>query len=310
MKTYAIRNTNNRSGNMGCDSKYGSLGIFLPTWHGGRCHACLCGNHGFHRGWSCYESGTENVPQKAKLRVFLSILLAMALKKEKICLLLSRKVPIIRDKAIGSHMEHNIANKILSRIYGLGRGKVFTPKDFLDLGSHEIVRQSLSRLAKEGKIRRLMRGVYEYPAFSRLLDAPANPDPDAIAQAIARAHGWTLIPSGETALNILGLSTQITAQWQYFSDGPSKKFDWQGGTLILKHRTNKETSKLSSMTALVVQALKALGEDNVDKSVPAILRKKLDSAERNRAAREARYVTSWIYEIIKKVAAEEKSLNA
>jgi hypothetical protein len=61
-------------------------------------------------------------------------------------------------------------------------------------------------LAKEGKIHRLLRGVYEYPAFSRLLNAPANPDPDAIAQAIARAHGWTLIPSGGMALNILGLS--------------------------------------------------------------------------------------------------------
>jgi hypothetical protein len=61
---------------------------------------------------------------------------------------------------------------------------------------------------------------------------------------------------------------------------------------------------------LVVQALKALGEDNVGKSVPATLRKKLDLTERNRAVREARYVTSWIYEIIKKLAVEDKSLNA
>jgi len=71
----------------------------------------------------------------------------------------------------------------------MGRGSVITPKDFLDLASHETVRQILSRLAKEGKIRRLLRGVYEYPAFSKMLNAPANPDPDAIAQAIARAHG-------------------------------------------------------------------------------------------------------------------------
>ncbi len=295
---------------MGGNSQHGNIGVFLQTWHRGRCHACLRSNYGFHRDWSYCESRAENVPQQARLRVFLIILLLMALKENKFRLLLSRKVPIIRDKALGSHMEQNIANKILSRIYGFGRGKVFTPKDFLDLGSHEIVRQSLSRLAKEGKIRRLLRGVYEYPAFSRLLDAPANPDPDAIAQAIARAHGWTLIPSGETALNILGLSTQVTAQWQYFSDGPSKKFNWQGGTLILKHRTNKETSKLSPKTALIVQALKALGENNVDKSMPETLRGKMDSAERNRAVREARYVTSWIYEIIKKLAAEDKSLNA
>ena len=114
-------------------------------------------------------------------------------------------------------MDQHIAGKIVSRIYGIGMGSVITPKDFLDLASHVTVRQILSRLAKEGKIRRLLRGVYEYPAFSKMLNTPANPDPDAIAKAIARAHGWTIIPSGETALNILGLSTQVTAQWQRVS---------------------------------------------------------------------------------------------
>jgi hypothetical protein len=207
-------------------------------------------------------------------------------------------------------MEQHIADKIVSRIYGIGRGKVLTPKDFLDLANHETSRQVLSRLAKEGKIRRLLRGVYEYPAFSKILSAPANPDPDAIAQAIARAHGWTIIPSGETALNILGLSTQVTAQWQYFSDGPSKKFNWQDGTLVFKHRTNKETTKLSHRTALVVQALKTLGEGSVDERVLATLREKLDQSERNRAIREAKYVTSWIYEIIKRLAAEDKKSYA
>jgi hypothetical protein len=96
--------------------------------------------------------------------------------------------------------------------------------------------------------------------LANLLDAPPNPDPDAIARAIARTHSRMLIPSGETAPNILSLSTPVTAQRQYFSDGPSKEFNWQGGILILKHRTNKETSKLSPKKALVVQALKALGE--------------------------------------------------
>ena len=192
----------------------------------------------------------------------------------------------------------------------MGRGSVVTPKDFLDLASHETVRQILSRLAKEGKIRRLLRGVYEYPTFSTMLNAPANPNPDAIAQAIARARGWTIVPAGETALNILGLSTQVAAQWQYFSDGPSKKYTWEGGVFILKHRTNKETTKLSPKTALVFQALKTLGEANVDDAVLATLRAKFSSSERARAFREARYATSWVYEIIKRLAEEEKAPHA
>ena len=187
----------------------------------------------------------------------------------------------------------------------MGRGYTFSPKDFLDLASHETVRQILSRLTKEGKIRRQLRGIYDYPAFSTLLNTPTAPDPDAIAQAIARAHGWTIVPTGETALNRLGLSTQVPAQWQYFSDGPAKKYNWKGGTLVLKHRTNKETTTLSPKTALIVQAIKALGESNVEEQVLATLRANLDSKERSRLLKEARYVTSWIYEIVKRLAKEE-----
>jgi hypothetical protein len=178
------------------------------------------------------------------------------------------------------------------------------------LASHETARQILSRLAKGGSIRRLLRGVYDYPAFSKILNAPASPDPDAIAHAIARAHGWTTVPSGETALNILGLSTQVPARWEYFSDGPTKKYAWEGGTLILTHRANKETTRLSPRTALLVQALRSLGAGRVDDTVLAALRSKLDARERARALREARYVTSWVYEVIKRLAAEQGAPNA
>jgi hypothetical protein len=207
-------------------------------------------------------------------------------------------------------MAQDIAGKILARIYGNGRGRVFTPKDFLDLASHEAVRKALGRFAEEGTIRRLMRGVYDYPAFSALLKAPASPDLDAIARAIARAHGWTILPSGDTALNLLGLSTQVPAQWQYFSDGPSKTYEWRGGTLVFKHRANKETTVLSPKTALLVQALKTLGENRIDDSVMDTLRAKFDKKERGRAIREARYATSWVYEIIKRLAAEKEPRHA
>jgi hypothetical protein len=225
-------------------------------------------------------------------------------------LISSRKTPIIRDEDGVRVMAQEQAVQILARIYGNGRGKAFTPKDFLDLASHETARKALGRLAEEGTIRRLMRGVYDYPAFSTFLNAPAGPDPDAIARAIARAHGWTILPGGETALNLLGLSTQVPAQWQYFSDGPSKTYEWAGGTLIFKHRANKETTILSPKTALLVQALKTLGQDRIDDSVMETLRAKFDKTERVRAVREARYATSWVYEIVKRLAGEKERRHA
>ena len=223
---------------------------------------------------------------------------------------LSGIIPIFPDKRNTNNMLQTGAQQILARIYGYGRGHVFTPKDFLDLTSFENAQKTLARLARQGTTRRLMRGVYEYPAHSELLNGPAGPNPDTIAQAIARAHGWTILPSGETALNLLGLSTQIPAKWEYFSDGPSKTYKWSGGALSFKHRANKETSILSPKTALLVQALKTLGENKIDRKIITGLRMKLDIKDRKRAAREARYVTSWVYEIIKRLAEEREAGHA
>lgn len=233
-------------------------------------------------------------------------------------------------------MRQDKAKQILDRVYGYGRGHVFTPKDFLDISEYENAQKTLARLALRGTIRRLMRGVYEYPAYSKLLGGPASPDPDAIARAIARAHGWTIMPAGDTAMNLLGLSTQVPAKWEYFSDGPRKSYDWttpatgdatdsktgkvagkgknkagsvagSGGTIVFTPRANKEITKLTPKTALVVQALKALGEKNVTPSTISQLRQRLSAAERKKAVHQARYVTSWVYEIIKQLAREDEA---
>jgi hypothetical protein len=225
-------------------------------------------------------------------------------------LTLSRNITIIRDNKDGYIMIQSLVDKVLERIIKAGKGSVFTSKDFTDLTTHDTARQILSRLVKEGMIRRLLRGVYEFPAFSRILNAPASPDPDAIAHAIARAYSWTIIPSGETALNMLGLSSQVPARWEYLTDGPTKKYEWAGGTLVLTHRANKETTSLSPKTALVVQALKTLGKDHIDDTVLDVLRARLTPRERSRTIKEARYVTSWVYEIIKRLIAEGENTHA
>jgi hypothetical protein len=198
-------------------------------------------------------------------------------------------------------MAGDTTKKILQKIYGHGRGWVFFLKDFLDIASYTAIRQSLTRLKQQGTIRRLTQGVYDYPYFSTLLNAPSSPDPNAIALAIARVNGWTILPTGDTALNLLGLSTQVPAQYQYFSDGPSKSYAWQGGTLIFKHRTNKETTILSYRTALLVQALKSLGENDINDTVKATLQEKFSIQELNLALKEARYATSWVYNAIKQL---------
>jgi len=199
----------------------------------------------------------------------------------------------------------NVSNKVVSRIYGHGRGWVFSQKDLADCGTAMAVNKALLRIRQKGTIRLIFRGIYEYPRFSKLFGEAASPDPQQIAYAVARKFGWSICPSGETALNFLGLSTQVPAKHVYFSDGPSKKYSWNKSELIFKKRAIKETSVLSAQSALVFQALKALGKEYVSDTIITALKTKLSAEAKKAALREARYVTSWVYDIIKKIAEPE-----
>ena len=195
-------------------------------------------------------------------------------------------------------MSEIIADKVISRIYGHGRGWVFVLSDFSDIANPSTIKNILARIANKGIIRRIMRGIYDYPATSKLLNELSPPDPEKIAQAIARSHGWTILPDGNTALNLLGLSTQVPSTWEYLSDGPYRSYEWFGNTMKFKHRANKETTILSPKTALIVQALKALGEKHVDDKVITVISNHLDEKEKNKILKEAMYVTDWVYEVI------------
>ena len=127
-----------------------------------------------------------------------------------------------------------------------------------DVADSETIRRNLNRLVQAGTLRRILKGVFEKPKFSKLLGEYVAADPDAVAKALARCYHWTIAPCGDTALNMLGLSTQVTAVWSYISDGPYKTYEWDKTKIEFKHRTNKEVTGLSLMTILVIQALKTL----------------------------------------------------
>ena len=201
------------------------------------------------------------------------------------------------------------SEQVLERIKKLGKGSVFSPSDFADIAGSVTVRKILARLVDKGIIRRLLRGIYDFPSFSTFLGELVSPDPDAIAQALARSFGWTIRPTGNTALNALGLSTQIPAHWEYLSDGPYRTYEWLGMEMEFKHRTNRELTVLSFKSALVVQALKSLGENQVDEKVLSTIARNLTDKEKKALLIEAKLASDWIYEDIKKLCREGESGN-
>lgn len=195
----------------------------------------------------------------------------------------------------------NYIGEIKERILSENIGSVFVAADFADITDKTIANVILARLEAEGTIRRVLRGVYDRPEYSDFLKEYVAPIPNNVAHALARNYGWTIVPCGDTALNLLGLSTQVPATWVYVSDGTYKEYTFDNTTIQFKRTTNKEVSKLSYKTALTVQALKALGKDKIDNAILDSLRKLLTDGEKSVMMTEAKTATSWIYEYIRQI---------
>ena len=193
-----------------------------------------------------------------------------------------------------------IKNKIRNSIYGHGRGWAFTKKDFSHIAPPKAVYTTLSRLVDEGVIRRIDRGIYEYPKFSDLLNTTLSPNMEKIAKAIARKFGWRISPEGETALNILGLSDQVPSKYVYLSDGPNKSLEIGNRKLIFKKRSSAQMA-LSYETALVAQAIKALGSSGITEEHIRKISTRLSDKDKRRLLKETKNLADWLYDIIKRI---------
>lgn len=190
---------------------------------------------------------------------------------------------------------------IRDRIRQSKYGTVYVAVDFVDISDKTNINAYLARLAEEGLISRVMRGVYYKAEYNEMLGEYVAPTVDNVAQALARNFGWTIVPCGDVALNILGLSTQVPATYVYVSDGTYKEYTFHNITIQFKRTTNREVSKLSYKTALVIQALKALGKDQITDTIIVRLQNILTAEEKAIMLSEAKTATAWIYDCIKKI---------
>jgi hypothetical protein len=203
----------------------------------------------------------------------------------------------------------SIYDKVLTRIQRKGRGSSFSGKDFLDLATRSSVDKALSILSSSGTIRRVCRGIYDYPRFNEKLGGELSPDYDQVAHAVARRNGVRIEASGAWAANRLGLSTQVPAKIIYLTNGTSRDYKVGNQTVEFRRVGPKKLLAKKGPATLVVQALSHLGKKHVDEKVIELLRSRLPEKERRALLKDARYTTDWIYEVIKKIACNGASKN-
>ena len=196
---------------------------------------------------------------------------------------------------------YKLEDKAFYFISGHGRGWAFSSSDLLGKFSRSQADNLLLELTKKGKIRRVTRGVYDYPKYSKFLGQFLSPDIDQVARAIARKFNWHIEVSGESALNFLGLSTQVEASYTYLSNGSNKTYDILGTKLEFKKSNLKNIGFKHKDSSLIVQALKAIGKDNISSEIIEKIKGHLDKKQCKKILKDTKTTTTWIYETIKKI---------
>ena len=191
---------------------------------------------------------------------------------------------------------------ISDKINDFDSHKVFFANDFLDIASNATVRQILKRLADERKIQRIIDGFYYNPRYSELIGEYEAVSIHELALAIARKYNWNIAPYNSTALNLLGISTQVPAHYKYISSGRYKEYKIGDTILEFKKVNPGEIANMSLKTATVIQAIKSLGKENITNEVIQKIRENLSEKERKDLMNESKSVPSWIYEVIREIS--------
>lgn len=193
--------------------------------------------------------------------------------------------------------------QIINRIYGRGRGSLWTPTDFTDLAGRDAIDKALSRLTSESRIRRIGRGLYHYPQKHPVLGEVA-PSIDSIAGALAGRDQSRLLPSGAYAANLLQLSEQVPARVIFLTDGWPRKVNIGKLTIELRRVSPKRVAAAGRTSGLVIEALRYLGKENLTPERLRHLHNLLNEKDRRQLVRDLRLAPAWIHPYLKMIAGE------
>ena len=174
-------------------------------------------------------------------------------------------------------MSNVLTKKIRERIVSQGENSLYMVRDFADLNNDGLVTRALSRLEKDGMLIRISQGIYLYPQRNRF--GILKPNIDEIAVAIAQKDKARIIPSGLTALNKLGLSTQVTMNAVYLTDASAREIKIGNRTIVFKRSAPRNFAYKTDIFPLVVGAMKEIGEANLTDNQLRIIKETINRCE-------------------------------
>jgi hypothetical protein len=191
----------------------------------------------------------------------------------------------------------SISSQIKNDIIAGGVGKLYVARDFAKYLNDDLVSTVLLRLEKSGLLVRVAQGIYLYPERTRF--GIAYPSLFTIASTIAERDNATILPTGDTALNQLGLSTQVPTNEVYLTTGSPRMVKVGKRTIRFKQSAPKNFSYKSRLMPLIVFSFKDLGEKNIDESVLSKIEKIIiNSPEKELVKEDMALAPLWIRKVL------------
>lgn len=198
-------------------------------------------------------------------------------------------------------MTTSIYNQVQSKITKSRKGKIIFPSDFKGMASTDAIRQTLSRLTKNGILVRIAHGIYLFPKKDPVLGI-VYPSTDDIAQAVAKRDKVRILPTGLSALNRLGLSTQIPMKAVYLTDGKIKTIKAGNRIITFKTAAPKKFSMKGLISRIVIQALEELGKENITPETLVRITEALRKENKKTIREDAQLAPEWIAQLLFSIA--------
>ncbi len=160
---------------------------------------------------------------------------------------------------------------------------------------------ALHRLVARKILRRLARGLYEYPRKHPELGT-LSPDIEKVARALAGKHRIRLQPAGAYAANLLGLSEQVPAKVVFLTDGPTRTVKIGTQEIQLRRTTPRNMTAAGRLSGLLMQALRHLGKEHITTERMEHLKRTLPATERQGLLKDLPLAPAWMHPLFRELA--------
>ncbi|MDR0830871.1 MAG: DUF6088 family protein [Prevotellaceae bacterium] len=195
-------------------------------------------------------------------------------------------------------MTESIENKIFEKIKKAKRGALFFADNFVAFGNIDTIYRTLNRLVEKGELDKVTNGIYYRPQIDKII-GKITPKIEDVASAIARRDKAKIVPTGDYALNRLGLSTQVPMKIVYLTDGSARNIKVGNYTISFIRTSPKNVAAIGKISRLAIQALKSIGRENVKQHEIEQIQNALMKEKVSYLEHDLRVAPAWIKEIIR-----------